>query len=106
MNVAGRKGSGTERCGQQTAVRSVLATTGDLFCDAYCKDTPDEDNSLLLHKEMMKILSCGGKPWALGDPHVDQMAKKYLFIPGSSVRFEHTEQDVFSSPNKQEPDSQ
>ena len=36
----------------------------------YCKDRPGKDNAVLLHKEMMKTLSCGGQPWALGGTSV------------------------------------
>lgn len=107
-NVAG--GTGSEAAAgqprdQQLAEKTALSAMGCLFGDTYCTDSPDQDISLLLQKEMLMYEQESPIPaqqnplmwWkTLGSgryPHVAQMAKKYLSIPGSSVRSER----VFSS---------
>ncbi|ROL44116.1 Zinc finger BED domain-containing protein 1 [Anabarilius grahami] len=107
-NVAG--GTGSEAAAgqprdQQPAEKTALSAMGCLFGDTYCTDSPDQDISLLLQKEMLMYEQESPIPaqqnplmwWkTLGSgryPHVAQMAKKYLSIPGSSVRSER----VFSS---------
>lgn len=112
VNVALAGGTGSEAAAgqprdQQPAenLKNALSAMGCLFGDTYCTDSPDQDINLLLQKEMLMYEQESPIPaqqnplmwWkTLGSgryPHIAQMAKKYLSIPGSSVRSER----VFSS---------